>query len=119
MYVFAQRLKELRINAKMTQKKLANKLNVTETTVSKYECEQAYPSFEGMRSISMIFNVSMDYLYGVEKPSDISAFGLTSEQHEILSNLSELFRYQNLCSNRELSDEQYKIIGRIVENFRK
>lgn len=118
MYVFAQRLKELRINAKMTQKRLANKLNVTETTISKYECEQAFPSFEGMRSISTIFNVSMDYLYGVEKPSDISAFGLTAEQREILARLAELFRSQNSYSSKGLSDEQYKIIGKIVDNFR-
>lgn len=118
MYVFAQRLKELRTNAKMTQKRLANKLNVTETTISKYECEQAYPSFEGMRSISTIFNVSMDYLYGVEKPSDVSAFGLTAVQRETLSELAELFRSQNLSSNKGLSDEQYKIIGKIVDIFR-
>ena len=102
----------------MTQKRLADKLNVTETTVSKYECEQAYPSFEGMRSISTIFNVSMDYLYGVEKPSDVSAFGLTEEQHEILTKLAELFRLQKSYSNQGLSDEQYKIIGKIVDNFR-
>ena len=119
MYVFAQRLKELRTKAKMTQKRLANKLNVTETTVSKYECEQAYPSFEVMRSISMIFNVSLDYLYGVEKPSDVSAFGLSDEQREIMSKLAELFRSQNLYSNKGLLDEQYKIIGKIVDNFRK
>ena len=119
MYVFAQRLKELRNKANMTQQRLADKLDVNVTTVSKYECEQAYPTFEGMRSISTIFNVSMDYLYGVEKPSDISAFGLNDEQREILSKLAELFRSQNSLSAKGLSDEQYKIIGKIVDNFRR
>lgn len=119
MYVFGERLRELRVKARMTQKRLADKLEVTEGTISKYEGGLTYPTFEGLRELSAIFNVSLDYLCGVEKPSDISAFGLEEKQREILAALAELFREHNRMNRCQLSAEQYEIIGKIVDSFRK
>lgn len=37
MYDFGVKLRELRLNKSMTQKRLANLIEVTETAISKYE----------------------------------------------------------------------------------
>ncbi len=119
MYVFGERLRQLRKKANLTQEQLGEKLNVEKTTISKYENGTAFPTFDGLRSLSAIFNVSLDFLCGMEKPNNVSVFGLTSEQRDILIELAELFRERNYVSRDKLSAEQYEVLGKIVDTFRR
>lgn len=48
----------------LSQEQLANKLGVSQKSVSKYECGERRPSYEILVAISSIFNVSIDYLLG-------------------------------------------------------
>lgn len=63
--MFSKRLKELRINAVMTQKGLAELLNVAVTTVSSWECGTKQPSYETLILLTQIFNTSSDYMLGL------------------------------------------------------
>ena len=110
IYHFGTLLKELRNDAHMKQKTLADKLSVTEATISKYECGTAMPPFETMRTIASVFNVSMDFLYGTEKRSTVSTFGLSDNQKEIIEILTQQFRVKN-GFDKELSDDEYKLLG--------
>ena len=56
----------------------------------------------------------MDYLAGMEKNSNISTFGMSSEQVEIVKNLVEAFRKKNISMSRKTDVENYQIIGRIA-----
>lgn len=98
----------------MTQKKLADKLHITEATVCRYEGGTANPPFETMRSIAAIFNVTMDYLYGMEKSTSISTVNLSGKQADILRGLADEFRRQNGLSDKKISEEQYALLGKIV-----
>lgn len=118
IYEFGTLLKQLRTDAHMKQKVLADKLNVTEATISKYECGTATPPFDAMRTIASVFNVSMDYLYGTEKRSTVSTFGLSDDQKEIIEILTQQFRVKN-GFDKKLSDEQYKLLGKIVVELTK
>lgn len=114
MYDFGDILKDLRKSRNMTQKKLADKLHITEATVCRYEGGTANPPFETMRSIAAIFNVTMDYLYGMETSTSISTVNLSGKQADILRSLADQFRRQNGFSDKKMTEEQYALLGKIV-----
>lgn len=57
-----EKIKELRIENKLTQEELANKLGVTRQAISKWEQNLALPDTNNLISISKIFNVKVDEL---------------------------------------------------------
>ncbi len=59
---FGQKLKELRTKKNLTQKDLADKLNVTYQTVSKWENETNEPDFATLKQLAKLFDCSVDYL---------------------------------------------------------
>jgi transcriptional regulator with XRE-family HTH domain len=56
------RIKELRKAKNLTQLELANKLNITDKAVSKWESNQGDPSIDLLIELSKVFDVSIDYL---------------------------------------------------------
>lgn len=60
--MFGDRLKELREDKSLTQEDLAKILGLKRTTISSYETNLAFPSFEIAIKIANYFNVSLDYL---------------------------------------------------------
>lgn len=63
--LFKDRLKMLRKEKKMTQVCLGQMLNYGYTAIANYESGRNNPSIEDLKKIAAIFNVSMDYLLGV------------------------------------------------------
>ena len=51
-----------RMHGSMTQEKLAEKLNVTRQTISKWESDEAYPSMEKLFELSDFFSCTLDQL---------------------------------------------------------
>lgn len=62
-----QRLKEMRSKAGMTQKDLADELHVTYQAVSRWENDDAEPSFDTVKEICRIFHCTSDDLFGIER----------------------------------------------------
>lgn len=67
MKTFGEKLRELRNEKGMTQKELAEKLLVRNTTVSAWEKDIAEPPYETLRQIVMLFQMSADYFLGLEE----------------------------------------------------
>lgn len=65
MKIFCERLKELRIENNLSAKKLAQILNVSDSTVIRWEKEEIVPSIEHLKNIAKFFDVSADYLLGL------------------------------------------------------
>ncbi len=59
-----KRLQELRMNRKLTQLELANILNVSRNTVSRYEIGNREPDYDTLNQLAELFEVSIDYLLG-------------------------------------------------------
>ena len=59
-----ERLRNLRISAGLSQKKLADQLNVRHTTISRIEKGEREPSLQLLNLIADFFKVSVDYLLG-------------------------------------------------------
>lgn len=61
---FANVLKGLRIKSGLTQQEMADKLNISRSSIGMYENGEREPSFELLEIIADYFNVDMNYLLG-------------------------------------------------------
>lgn len=66
MKIFSQRFADLRREKGLTQADLAKALFTQRSTISGYESEGKEPSFSMLCSIARFFNVSVDYLVGLD-----------------------------------------------------
>lgn len=114
VYDLGALIKTLRKERKITQKKLGEMLGVSEGTISKYEANVSMPPFETMRSLASIFNVSMDTLCGMKHQGTISVHGLSETQAETLKALVNAYRVKNAHSSKQLSQEQFEVLGKIT-----
>ncbi|WP_270943252.1 helix-turn-helix domain-containing protein [Romboutsia lituseburensis] len=64
METLAFRLRELRKEKGLTLEQMANDLNTTKVTLSRYENSTREPKSEMLSQLSDYFNVSIDYLFG-------------------------------------------------------
>lgn len=64
MRIFAERLREERAKAKLTQQDMANQLNITRGAYAQYENDMTQPSIETLAKIANILKTSVDYLIG-------------------------------------------------------
>ena len=65
MILFKERLKELRVERKLSQADLAKELNVSQRSISSWETGFRQPDFETLERIAKFFDVSADYLLGL------------------------------------------------------
>ncbi|MBQ7236493.1 MAG: helix-turn-helix transcriptional regulator [Clostridia bacterium] len=66
MIKFSERLKEIRNERKLTQKEVAKQLNISTTCYAGYEQGYREPDYQTLRKICKFFNVTSDYLLGLE-----------------------------------------------------
>ncbi len=105
MVDFGTKLKELRRQAGLTQKQLADRLWLSKATVSYYEQSLRYPSPEILVRLSGVFHVSTDYLLGIDdKKQTLDVTDLTDEDILFLQSAAELLRKKNL--HKGLADKQ-------------
>jgi len=64
---FGTRLKALRKQKKLTQKKLAQDLGLAQTTIANYEGNLRLPGYDILNTLAKIFDVSIDFLIDGEK----------------------------------------------------
>lgn len=87
MVDFGNVLKTLRLKENMTQAQLAQKLGLTKSVISAYETGLRLPSYDVLIHIAKIYNVSTDYLLGLENKQEIDLSGLSQEEIAALLNL--------------------------------
>lgn len=79
------RLKYLRTQKKLTQKQLAEKINVTHVSISGYESGNRSPDTDTLQRLADFFEVSTDYLLG-RSDTPATPHGISKEEY---ANLSE------------------------------
>ncbi|MBQ9966082.1 MAG: helix-turn-helix transcriptional regulator [Clostridia bacterium] len=92
---FGNRLKELRLQAGLTQKQLADQLGITKSVVSFYELRERTPSPEVLIKLAAVFHVSSDFLLGIERGKSLDITGLNTEDEKILRLMVEHLRNKN------------------------
>ncbi|MBR2375867.1 MAG: helix-turn-helix transcriptional regulator [Clostridia bacterium] len=75
-----ENIKYLRTQSGMNQVEFAKKMSVTKQCVSNWENDNVLPSIEMLVRIAKFFNVSTDYLLGIEAKETIDVQGLTADE---------------------------------------
>lgn len=87
---FSEKLLTLRKASNLTQEQLAEKLDVSRQSISKWESGQATPELEKIVAISTIFDVTTDYLL---KSSEIDDLSVKTEMLEKQQQIFECVMY--------------------------
>ena len=105
---FNNRLYQLRKQKGLSQEELANRLNVSRQTVSKWEVGDSTPDMEKLIAISDLFDVSLDKLVmGKEDEPQIP----TTTKSELVTVLNEKVLTSN---NKKKAKSVLKIVGIIA-----
>lgn len=80
------KIKELRESKNMTQKELAEFLNVTPQAISKWERNKSYPDLDTLVKLSKYFNISTDTILGNTKQSFFSSLFSKKEGRKSMEN---------------------------------
>lgn len=91
-----EKLKELRNEKNFTQPELAKMLNVSNAAISFWETNKNEPKASYLKELALIFNVTCDYLLGIEDD-----FGKSKIKEEIKIPFSK---------NVKVSETETKII---------
>ena len=88
------RLKELRLQMGLSQQALADKLNVSQQTICKYENDTIEPNIDMLKAVADLFDVSVDYLIGyssyAHKVEAVSETSLNEDELSMLRQYREL-----------------------------
>lgn len=80
---FSEQLKSLRIEAKLTQAEVAEKVGVSQPQYARWEAGKRKPTSETLQKFADFFGVSMDYLAGKENDDELAnvelLFRMTSD----------------------------------------
>lgn len=87
MSKFSQMFRYLRKKNGLTQRELAQKLGLAESTISMYELGKREPEFETAEIIADYFNVDMNFLLGSDKTQKGPVYD--DEANEIMREMYE------------------------------
>lgn len=92
LFSLAEKIKALRESAGLTQAEVARMLGISRSGVNAWEMGLSVPSTQYIVELAKKFDVSTDYLLGIESTSTISVKGLTEKQVAVLLETIECFR---------------------------
>ena len=94
----SKRLKELRIENNFSQEKLAEILNVSRQTISKWESCQSYPDFQRLVFLSDYFGLTLDELVRDIDVQEVREKNLNNEKlSSIYSDMNEAKNFIRVC----------------------
>lgn len=92
MVALAARLRQLRLEKKLTQQQAANAVGVTRSVISGYETELRLPSLDILVSLAHLYGVTTDYLLCVDNRQSIDVSGLNEDEIATVSHMIDLLR---------------------------
>lgn len=118
---FAQVFKNLRLKSKLTQQEMAEKLNISRSSIGMYENGEREPSFELLEIIADYFNVDMNYLLGKSELSNHipDSYYLNDDAREMAEFMFKNPEYKVLFdASRKVSKNDIDVVKTIMDKFR-
>lgn len=114
----ADRLKELRLENKITQKKLATELGVSRSLIAMIESGQQDGGRELTKKVAQYFNVSIDYLEGLADDNK------TVERENLVSNFLSFLVESGVITDPDNIDKKtqdmiFNMVKTEIENLKK
>jgi len=88
----ADRIKYLRDKNGMTQTYLAKRLGISRSAVNSWEMCLSLPSLANVVEMTRIFNVSSDYLLGLDNQATLDVTDLNNEEREALFKIVQCLK---------------------------
>jgi len=116
---FPKVLKELRRQSGLTQADLANKMNISRSSVGMYEKGEREPDFETLEAIADFFNVDMNLLLGKADMHAGKKGYYIDDEAAIIAQ--EIYDNPNLRilfdTTRKVKPEDLKLISEMVKRM--
>lgn len=103
LFLLSSKIKLLREKQELTQSDLARKLGLTRSSINAWEMGLSVPSTNYIVELSKLFNVSSDYLLGLDETSTLNVSGLNPKQVTVLNELIECMKNENWY-NKSVND---------------
>lgn len=87
-----KRIRDLRIDNDLTKTELADKLDISERTLARYETGESEPTISVLIKMSHIFDVSIDYICCIKDETFITEAGTKEELIKISENLISIIK---------------------------
>ena len=117
---FQSVLKSLRKSFGLTQHELANKLDVSRSTIGMYENGSREPDYETLETIADFFNVDTDYLLGRTTKTTVlpEHYYLDEDAREAAEFLHKNPDYKVLFdASRKVKKEDIEFVKQMLDRF--
>lgn len=91
--LLGDKLKELRTKKGLTQVQVAKRIGVSKAVISSYEASGRSPSYGNLIKLAYLYNVSTDYLLGIETKRTVDVSGLTDKQIDSIINMINAIKH--------------------------
>ncbi len=85
-----KRIKDLREDHDLTQDELAEQLEVSKRTLLRYESGVSEPTISVLIKLSLLFDVSVDYIIGIKNNPEIEESTIKSEIEDIINKMQKI-----------------------------
>ena len=92
LFTLAEKIKQLRERAGLTQSDLARSLALTRSSVNAWEMGLSVPSTQYIVELAKTFDISTDYLLGMANTATISVKGLSEHKVALVAELVSCLR---------------------------
>ena len=85
-----KRIGDLREDNDLTQEDLASQLGISKRTLLRYESGVSEPTISVLISLSLLFNVSVDYIIGTKDTTEIDEISIKNELDHVIQSLEKI-----------------------------
>lgn len=119
MFDFGKTLYDLRKKHGYTQQRVADILDVSVTTIGRWENNYKLPSASNLIDLASLYHVPLNYLVGIDKEKSVVTENLTPEQQDLINMI--VLEFQSVEQNNKnvgLTIRQQEILVRLMQEFR-
>lgn len=84
VYDFGLRLKEFREQLHLSQQEVADRIDVSVSSIKRYEANTQLPPVDKLEKMAILYNTSLDYLRNLTSRKAFYLDGLTPSQQELI-----------------------------------
>ncbi|HBI93690.1 MAG TPA: XRE family transcriptional regulator [Terrisporobacter glycolicus] len=117
--LLGDKILSLRKKAGLSQEEVANRLDVSRQTVSKWEANQTVPELKNIKLLSQLYNVSYDYLISKSNPSgDITSIEMIVDEIDWTSAWSKKYPILDTYQGMQNINTYCEKISKLYDEFK-
>ena len=117
--LLGDKILSLRKKVGLSQEEVANRLDVSRQTVSKWEANQTVPELKNIKLLSQLYNVSYDYLISKSNPSgDITSIEMIVDEIDWTSAWSKKYPILDTYQGMQNINTYCEKISKLYDEFK-